>query len=98
MPKPNAYLAKMRLEREAYAYATKEHAVDIAMKLALVAMNDVFGVGRERAIKFWQHYNELNREFHKMKQSDLQYAEDKLNLRVKQIIGEDTQIEVEVSV
>lgn len=98
MAKKSAYLRKLKLEKQIYAEVTKQMSVDAAMKLAFIAMNDVLGVGKDRALRFWAHYNKLNEEFAELSRDDYEGALGKLDERITQIIGEGTVLEVKVGV
>lgn len=93
----NAYLKKLRAEREIYADALKQVSMDMALKLALIAMNDELGVGRERAQRVWQRFNALNDEFKRLSADGYDIAMEKVNQRVQQILG-DEALEVRVRV
>ena len=93
----NAYLKKLRAEREIYADALKQVSMDMALKLALIAMNDELGVGRERAQRVWQRFNALNDEFKRLSADGYDIAMAKVNQRVQQILG-DEMLEVTVRV
>lgn len=93
----NAYLKKLRAEREIYADALKQVSMDMALKLALIAMNDELGVGRERAQRVWRRFNALNDEFKRLSADGYDIAMEKVNQRVQQILG-DEMLEVTVRV
>lgn len=97
MAAKNAYLKKLRAEREIYADALKQVSMDMALKLALIAMNDELGVGRERAQRVWQRFNALNDEFKRLSADGYDIAMEKVNQRVQQILG-DEMLEVTVRV
>lgn len=89
----NGYLAKKQKEkvtREAYAETFKEIYLDIACKVALVTMNQVFGIGRERAVRFWKAFEDNTEEFSRWAvEGDYEYAIDRLNKAVEQTLGNE---------
>ena len=93
----NAYLKKLRAEREIYADALKQVSMDMALKLALIAMNDELGIGRERAQRVWRRFNALYEEFKRLSADGYDIAMEKVNQRVQQILGDDI-LEVTVRV
>lgn len=93
----NAYLKKLRAEREIYADALKQVSMDMALKLTLIAMNDELGIGRERAQRVWQRFNALNDEFKRLSADGYDIAMEKVNQRVQQILGDEI-LEVTVRV
>lgn len=93
----NAYLKKLRAEREIYADALKQVSMDMALKLALIAMNDELGIGRERAQRVWRRFNALNDEFKRLSADGYDIAMEKVNQRVQQILGDEI-LEVTVRV
>ena len=93
----NAYLKKLRAEREIYADALKQVSMDMALKLALIAMNDELGIGRERAQRVWRRFNAINDEFKRLSADGYDIAMEKVNQRVQQILGDDI-LEVTVRV
>lgn len=93
----NAYLKKLRAEREIYADALKQVSMDMALKFALIAMNEELGIGRERAQRVWRRFNALNDEFKRLSADGYDIAMEKVNKRVQQILG-DEMLEVTVRV
>ena len=68
----------------------KDRKAERALWLAMVAMADAFGVGPERAKRFAECLSEIAREYAEMKATgDVEYADEKLRIRVSQIYGEE---------
>lgn len=83
-----------RRAREAYAEVFKDIYMDTACKIVLVTMNQVFGIGTERAERFWKAFEENQAEFAKWaKEVDYDYALSQLNTAVGQVLG-DHSLEV----
>ena len=83
-------LAKARdLKTTAHRVESDRHA-QRALWLAIVAMNDAFGIGKERLKAFLEKLQENTEEYSRMKQEiDEDYANEKLRLRVSEICGQE---------
>lgn len=97
MAKQSGLLKRIKADKELYADTLKQVSMDMALKLALIAMNDELGVGRERAQRVWQRFNALNDEFKRLSADGYDIAMEKVNQRVQQILG-DEMLEVTVRV
>lgn len=83
-------LAKARdLKTAAHRVESDRHA-QRALWLAVVAMNDAFGIGKDRLKAFLEKLQENTEEYSRMKQEiDEDYANEKLRLRVSELFGEE---------
>lgn len=95
MGKPNAMLAK----RDALLLAGYQRQLDIALQMgldaAMMAANLVFQMGKGRAADFGAAYMQAIHEISKLTIEDskddpeLVYSREKLDQRIKSIVGED---------
>lgn len=83
-------LAKARdLKTMAHRVESDRHA-QRALWLAIVAMNDAFGIGKGRMNAFFRKLQENTEEYSKMRNEiDDEYANEKLRRRVSEICGQE---------
>ena len=81
---PNAdipYVERLRRNKINNIARHRDEAALLAMKIATVALNDVFGFGYQRLCRFARRQQELTVEWY----SDPEYADTKLNQRLEQL-------------
>lgn len=94
----NGYLQKRKMlkaEIQALVDTEKETALDIACRIALVTMNEQFGIGRERAEKFWEAFeNNVAQYAEKAEEIGGDYAQEWLDALVEQVLGKGKEIHI----
>lgn len=90
----NAYAAKLlenRIQREAAAYKRgHDDGLDLALNLAAIALNDVFGYGGERLTRLERRIQELVDEVVAVGDPDVNRAH--IEQRVKEIRGQEYEV------
>lgn len=83
-------LAKARdLKTTAHRVESDRHA-QRALWLAIVAINDAFGIGKGRMSAFFEKLKENADEYSRMREeTDGEYANEKLRRRVSEICGQE---------
>lgn len=94
--KKSGYLQKRNAVINVLLKQKEEQIIDEQLDLGLIALNEAFGIGAERAAKYYEVLSRINKEFYEMKMDDPEYAEAVRKRRVKQILG-DKDICVTVS-
>lgn len=94
--KKNGFLEKRNAVINVLLKQKEEQIVDEQLDLGLIALNEAFGIGAERAEKYYKILSRINKEYYEMKTDDPEYAEAVRKRRVKQILG-DKDICVTVS-
>jgi hypothetical protein len=90
MGNKNAFLNRIRLEKELYA-AQKAHeaalgASGLTQELAIVALNNVFGFGDQRAERFVNELRAVAEEHDRECEEDYELAKEHLRRRLEQIL------------
>lgn len=75
------YKDRLMVNKFASIAAHRDNSALIAMKIAMVALNDTEGLGYLRLSRFAKRQHELNEEFY----SDPEYQEAKLDERLRQL-------------
>lgn len=91
MPKPSAFAKKITVAR---AVVTREErraivnrCIDTLYMSAVVALNEEFGFGRERAIRFLEEFQRVVEEYGVLIDgADVDYADDKLREAYERIM------------
>lgn len=80
--KNNSYIQK----RAENIQKERADAAATTIWLAIIALNNSLGIGKERILKFADALTKISAEFEEMKKSDYKYAMTKLEQRVNQIM------------
>ena len=90
MGNKNAYLDRVRREKEEFAakvaHKAAIDAVNLMQHLALVALNNVFGFGEERAERFVKELQAVAEEHDRECEEDYDLAKEHLRRRLEQIL------------
>lgn len=90
MANKNAYLDRVRREKEEFAakvaHKAAIDAVNLMQHLALVALNNVFGFGAERAERFAKELQAVAEEHDRECEEDYDLAKEHLRRRLEQIL------------
>lgn len=89
----NAFAAKLVKAKAALTAQERRELIgktfETTYKLAVIANNRAFGIGKERAKRFRDALNELFTEYdQRMKETDEDYADGKVDEEYSAVIGE----------
>lgn len=87
----NGYLTRRKAQIAQIAHQTTREAVDLCMWLSVVALNNTFGFGAERAHKFIDELNRVAAEHDKECAEDYDLAKEHLRRRLEQILQCDVR-------
>lgn len=87
----NGYLTRRKAQIAQIAHQTTREAVDLCMWLSVVALNNTFGFGAERAQKFIDELNRVAAEHDKECAEDYDLAKEHLRRRLEQILQGDVR-------
>ena len=90
----NAYAAKLQAKRQKEINDRVMFTMQMASDAALLAANDVFGAGAERAVRFHdamqRYFDEILTMTHEDTQ-DIEYTKAKLDGALRRILGDKLQ-------
>jgi len=96
MAKPSGYLKRREAQRKQMieagkeiAQVVKEETAEDLLKLVVIALNDEFGLGRDRLKRLADTLHRVTEDWYGMAEADVQYARVKLDQRIKQIFGDE---------
>ena len=87
----NGYLSSRKEQLQRITHRTTREAVDLVMWLSVVALNNMFGFGAERAQKFIDELNRVAAEHDKECAEDYDLAKEHLRRRLEQILQCDVR-------
>lgn len=85
----NAYALKLAAQRTAREVQAHQDGAQFALNLCAVALNNVYGFGRERLERLERLEREVNRLLEEEFGHDLELAAEGLARRIEQIRGEN---------
>ena len=83
--------AELKAASMEVAQEVKDLALNDVMKMAVIALNEEFGLGNERLRRFAIRLYEVSKEFDALAgdEADFDYAREKMNQRIAQIFGDE---------
>lgn len=94
MPKRNAFLERVAAEKAAACRIQRLFTIQQCEDMMLIAVNEAFGLGPERAPKLREKYREVFREYAEFAvedgkdDPDIEYTKGKLDQRLASILGD----------
>ena len=94
MPKNNLLL-RMQAKKKQELREMQAFVIQLSSDLMLIAANEAFGFGRERAKRLHQEWEAVWREFGVMVlddylgDRDLAYTKERIDARLREILGDD---------
>ena len=93
MSKPSAFLQKLQQEQKRALYLHRLFTIQQSEDMMLIAANEAFGFGEERALKLLEKFREVFREYAEMTledgkdDRDITYTKGKLDQRLEAVMG-----------